>query len=66
MICVNNRDEIPWEEGLTVAALLEQLRYTFPHIIVKIDGVVIPPAEYPAHTIPDGADVRVIHLIAGG
>ena len=66
MIRVNNRDEIPWEDGLTVSALLERLRYTFPHIIVKIDGKVISPAEYKTHVIPDGADVQVIHLIAGG
>ena len=66
MILVNNRDEVEWEDGLTVSALLERFRYTFPHIIVKIDGEVIPPDEYPARTIPDGADVWVIHLIAGG
>jgi sulfur carrier protein len=66
VIRVNNRDEIAWKDGLTVSALLERFRYTFPHIIVKIDGEVIPPVEYPTHTIPDGADVQVIHLIAGG
>lgn len=66
MIRVNNRDEISWEEGLTVSALLERFRYTFPHIIVKVDGTAIPPAEYPTCAVPDGADVRVIHLIAGG
>jgi len=66
MIRLNDRDEIEWEEGLTVSGLLERLRYTFPHIIVKIDGEVIPREDYPTCTIPDGADVRVIHLIAGG
>jgi len=66
MIRVNDRDEIEWEKGLTVSALLERFRYTFPHIIVKIDGAVIPREEYSTRTIPDGADVRVIHLIAGG
>jgi sulfur carrier protein len=66
MIRVNNRDEIAWEEGLTVSSLLERFRYTFPHIIVKIDGKVISPVEYQARTIPDGADVQVIHLMAGG
>ena len=66
MIRVNNRDEIEWEEGLTVSALLERFRYTFPHIIVKINGEVIRREEYPTRTIPDGADVWVIHLIAGG
>ena len=66
MILVNNRDETEWEDGLTVSDLLDRFRYTFPHIIVKIDGEVIPREQYPTRTIPDGADVRVIHLIAGG
>jgi sulfur carrier protein len=66
MIRVNNRDEIAWEEGLTVSTLLERLRYTFPHIIVKVEEQVVPPEEYPTCVIPDGADVQVIHLIAGG
>ncbi|HID89666.1 MAG TPA: sulfur carrier protein ThiS [Anaerolineae bacterium] len=66
MIRVNDRDEIEWEEGMTVSDLLERMRYTFPHIIVKVNGEVIPREEYETHAIPDGADVRVIHLIAGG
>ena len=66
MIRVNNRDEIEWQEGLTVSGLLELFRYTFPDIIVKIDDQVIPREEYAARTIPDGADVWVIHMIAGG
>ena len=66
MILVNDRDEVAWEEGLTVSGLLERLHYTFVHIIVKIDGEVVPREEYSTRTIPDGADVWVIHLIAGG
>jgi len=66
VIRVNNRDEIEWEEGLTVSVLLERFRYTFPHVIVTINGEVISRDEYATRTIPDGADVRVIHLIAGG
>ncbi len=66
MIRINNRDELEWEEGLTVAALLEQLNYTFPHIIVTIDGEVIQQPDYPTRLIPDGANVRLVHLIAGG
>ena len=66
MIRVNNRDEVKWEEGLTVSALLERFRYTFPHIIVKVNGEVILRERYPSHVISDGADVWVVHLIAGG
>ncbi len=66
MIRVNNRDEIEWQEGLTVSGLLELFRYTFPDIIVKINGELVRREEYPTRLIPDGADVRVIHMIAGG
>lgn len=66
MIRVNNRDEVEWEEGLTVSALLGRLRYTFVHIIVTINEALVPHEEYPTRTIPDGANVWVIHLIAGG
>ena len=66
MIRVNDRDELEWEDGLTVTGLLDHFRYTFPHIVVTIDGEVIPRQEYPTRGIADGADVRVIHLIAGG
>lgn len=66
MIRVNNRDEIPWEPGLTVSELLRRFRYTFPAIVVTINGEVISEEEFATREIPDGADVRVIHLIAGG
>ena len=66
MICVNQRDRIDWEPGMTVADLLALMRYTFPHIVVKVNADTIAPEDYPTHPIPDQADVRVIHLIAGG
>ncbi|MCX7855485.1 MAG: sulfur carrier protein ThiS [Anaerolineae bacterium] len=66
LVRINNRDEIEWEPGLTVTELLRRFRYTFPAIVVTINGEVIPEEEFSTRLIPDGADVRVIHLIAGG
>ncbi|HDQ73014.1 MAG TPA: sulfur carrier protein ThiS [Chloroflexi bacterium] len=66
MIRVNNRDDVEWREGMTVSDILEQFRYTYPHLVVKVDGTVVQEAAYDTYAIPDGADVRVIHLIAGG
>ena len=66
MILVNRRDEVAWEEGLTVSRLLDQLRFTFPHIIVSINGELVPRSEYATRQIPDASDVRVVHLMAGG
>lgn len=66
MITLNKREQLEWREGLTVQALLEQKTYTYPHIIVSINGTVVKHDAYSETLIPDGADVRVIHLIAGG
>lgn len=66
MIQVNNRARVEWRAGLTVAKLLDELRYTFPLIIVTVDGDLVPREDYASCVIADEADVRVIHLTAGG
>lgn len=65
-IVVNERDRLSWRADLTVAAVLAQMKYTFPNVIVSINGKVVPHDAYTETTIPPGADVRVIHLMAGG
>jgi len=45
MIQVNNRD-FGWVEGLTVQEILTQKNYVYSNIIVKINGVYIPPEKY--------------------
>jgi len=66
MITVNKHRPLPWREGITVRDMLAAMRYTFPHIIVVINGEVVPHDAYNTTTIPDDADVRVVHMIAGG
>jgi len=51
---------------MTVSDLLKKLKYSYPHIIVSINGTLVQPEDYDSQTIPDGADIRAIHLIAGG
>jgi sulfur carrier protein len=66
VIRVNNRQEIEWREGMTVSDLLQSLNYTYHRIIVKVNGELVPRDSYETHLVPDGADVKAIHLIAGG
>ena len=42
------------------------MRYTFPHIVVAVNGTLVRHDAYDTTTVPDGADVRVVHLMAGG
>jgi len=61
-----NQEEMEWQPNMTVQDVLEQRKYTFPMIVVKVDDVVIQKEAYDSFLVPNGADVKVIHLISGG
>lgn len=65
MITVNNR-QVEWEEGMTVESLLEKMNYTFPKIVIRVNGKVIARELWGNYKIPDHAEVQAHHLIAGG
>ena len=65
MIKVNNRD-FGWVEGLTIQEILTQKNYVYPNIIVKINGVYIPPEKYATTQVLDGDDVLALHMFGGG
>jgi thiamine biosynthesis protein ThiS len=62
MICVNSH-EIEWTEGMTLYDLAARFGYIYYAVV---NGEVIPRKEYSTYVIPDGANVRLIHLIDGG
>lgn len=65
-ITLNRRESIEWAPGMTVSDLIRRMNFTFPRLVVSINGAVIPYVAYPTTDIPEGADVRVIHMMAGG
>ena len=65
MVEVNGR-QIQWQEGMTVQSLLDDLNYTFPKIVVRINGEVVEKKDWKHYIIPDRAVVQAHHLIAGG
>ncbi len=66
MITVNRRHRLEWRADLTVREVLRVMRYTYTHLVVRVNGEVIEDERYDTYHIPDESDVRVIHLIAGG
>ena len=66
MIRVNNQYEIEWRPGITVQDLLNELKFSFRLIVVKVDGVVVLRPDYATTPVPDGAEVQALHLISGG
>lgn len=65
MIEVNGK-KIIWEEGLTVDKLMEKMGYTYPMIVVRINGKLIDKQLWASYLVPDGSVVQAHHMIAGG
>ncbi len=63
---VLNDERRPWQPGLTVHALLEQLDPQMPIAVVRIAGTHIPRRTWKTHTIQPDDQVRVVYIIAGG
>ena len=61
-----NQETIDWEENLTIVRVLKIMNYTFKMIVVKVNGELVKKEDYDIKIIPEGAEVLIIHLIAGG
>jgi len=65
MIEVNSK-KVDWIENETIKELLKRVRYTFPLVVVKINGKVILRKNFSDEKIPDNSKISVIHMISGG
>jgi thiamine biosynthesis protein ThiS len=65
MISVNG-ETLAHTAGMTVADILRIKNFIFRMLVVQVNGKIVKRPAYATTTIPDGADVQVIHLISGG
>jgi len=65
MLIVND-EPLDYEPGMTVADVLKKRNYIWRMLAVFINGEFVPRGTYNKTPVPDGADVKVIHQIAGG
>lgn len=65
MIHVNG-EPLEHQPGMTVADVLRLRRFVFRMLAVRINGSPVPRDSYASTPVPDGADVQVLHMIAGG
>ena len=42
------------------------MNYTFRMLVVKVNEKLVKRENYKLTVVPEGADVKVIHLVAGG
>jgi sulfur carrier protein len=65
-IILNNREtELPAEQ-ITVRGLLRAMNFTFPLIVIKVNGELVKKDDYDRVRLRKGDKVDAIHLISGG
>lgn len=65
MIEVNGRS-IDFVDNETVKELLKRMKYTFPNVVVKINGELVKRNDFSNTVVPNDSKVSVIHMISGG
>ena len=65
MIYVNGK-KVEFLENETVKDLLKRMKYTFPNVVVKINGKLVKRTDFPDTIVPDESNIAVIHMISGG
>ncbi len=66
VITLNGENETFQAQTLTVRDILKAKAWSFPLIVVKVDGRLVPRADWDTATIADGAVVEAAHLMSGG
>jgi thiamine biosynthesis protein ThiS len=59
-------EEIPWQEGMTVAQVLEELQDGHFYAVVRVNGKIISRPNFEKTPVPDQAEIILIPMIAGG
>lgn len=65
MLIVND-EPLEYDAGMTVADVLKKRNYIWRMIAVFVNGELVARSTYAKAPVPDGAEVKVIHQIAGG
>ena len=61
-----NGDPHPWREGLTITALMEEKKFSFPLKTVFVNGKRIPKKDQDDYRLADNDSVEIIHMMSGG
>ena len=61
-----NGNSIAFIENETVKDLLKRMKYTFPNVVVKINGELVKRVDFAETFVPDDSKIAAIHMISGG
>ena len=63
---LNNRPYTGWREGLSIQDLINENKFTWPKLIVKVNNQLVWPEDYGNVVLLEEDDLQVIHLLGGG
>lgn len=61
-----NGESMEWQPEMTVRDILTIRNYTFRMLVIKVNDQLVKKPQWDHYLVPDGAEVKVIHLISGG
>ena len=65
MIKVSGKEHT-WRKGMTITDLLNDIKDDHPYAVVRIDSTYVSRPNFDKTIIPDGAEVFLVPMIAGG
>lgn len=63
---LNDRPYNNWYEGLTIQDVIKYMNYTWPKLVVKVNGQLVWPEDYSNVFLQENDDLKIHHLLAGG
>jgi thiamine biosynthesis protein ThiS len=58
--------EFQWQEGMTISDILQKLEDSYPYAVARVNDRLISRPDFHNVTIPDGSEIFLLPLIAGG
>lgn len=66
MLIVLNGNKEELDQPMSIADLLKYKKYSFPNLIVRINGDFIKKSDYSEAMVKNEDQVQIIHMISGG
>ncbi|MEG0019257.1 MAG: sulfur carrier protein ThiS [Oscillospiraceae bacterium] len=63
---LNDRPYDNWHEGLTIQGVRDYMKYSWPKLVVKVNGQLVWPEDYDKVVLQENDDLKIHHLLAGG
>ncbi len=57
---------LTWYDGMTVSDVLKELADSHPYAVVRINETYVSRPNFDKTAVPDGAEIFLIPMIAGG